>query len=345
MRRFVASSLCTALVAFGLAAAGVCGEPARTRRALTPDLTQQKWLGSAICYSGYRTSQSPKKEIYPTQAQVLEDLRIVARNFSLIRVYGSDRHSEDVLEVIRREKIPLKVMLGIWLDGRPGYEAENAGQFATGIRLANAYQDIVVAVSVGNEILVSWSDHKLTEDMTLDLVNKVKAAVSCPVTVADDFLYWSGADAKLAAVVDFIAMHTYPAWGKQDIDTALASTISTYERVRHAHPDKTVVITEAGWPTYTQGEQHVPRAGDEQKQKRYYGELTSWAKASGLTAFVFEAFDEPWKGEGTEGHWGLFTEGRKAKPVMVDLYPDLRPTGPTSPGYEEPATPAESQGR
>ena len=29
-------------------------------------------------------------------------------------------------------------------------------------------------------------------------------------------------------------------------------------------------------------------------------------------AVLFEAFDESWKGTGTERHWGLFTEGRSS---------------------------------
>lgn len=285
------------------------------------DLTGQKWHGNAICYSGYRAGQSPQTGVYPTQDQILEDLKIVARNWKLIRVYGSDRHSQDVLEVIRREKIDLQVMLGIWLDGKAGKEAENAAQIETGIRLANAYKGIVAAVNVGNEILVSWSDHKLSEEKTIEYVRQVKKAVSCPVTVADDMLYWREPAAKLAGEVDFIAMHSYPVWGKHDIDTGLSTTIEHFQSVRRAHPGKTIVITEAGWPTLTAGPQHAPGAGDETKQKRYYEELTAWAKANNVTVFVFEAFDEPWKGTGTEGHWGLFTEGRKAKLAMQALYP------------------------
>jgi exo-beta-1,3-glucanase (GH17 family) len=145
--------------------------------------------------------------------------------------------------------------------------------------------------------------------------------VSCPVTVADDMLYWREPAAKMASEVDFITMHSYPVWGKHDIDTGLSTTIENYESVRRAHPAKTIVLGEAGWPTYTVGEQHAPGAGDEKKQKRYYEELTAWAKATNLTVFVFEAFDEPWKGQGTEGHWGLFTEGRKPKLAMRELYP------------------------
>ncbi|MBC8179785.1 hypothetical protein H8E88_01560, partial [candidate division KSB1 bacterium] len=54
-----------------------------------------------------------------------------------------------------------------------------------------------------------------------------------------------------------------------------------------------------------------------------------------VTVFFFEAFDESWKGAGTEGHWGLFSEGRKAKQAMREWYPQLHPDGPTSPGYPE----------
>ena len=88
------------------------------------DLLSDEWQGHAIAYSGYRDGQSPDSGVRPSQDQVAEDLRILARNWRLIRVYAADRHGEDVLEVIRREKIDLKVMLGIWLGREPGAEQE-----------------------------------------------------------------------------------------------------------------------------------------------------------------------------------------------------------------------------
>jgi len=308
--------------------------------ALAADLTVQKWQGNGIDYSGYRAGQNPQLNHFPTQAQILEDLKILEKNWTMIRLYGGDQHSLDVMDVIRREKIGLKVLLGIWLDGRLAKQEENERQTAIAIRLANEYKDIVLGVSVGNEILVSWSDNKLTEDQAIGYVDRVKKAVDCPVTVADDYLYWRQPEAKLANHVDFITMHTYPMWGHEDIDTAMPSTIRNYESVRKAHPGKAIVLGEAGWASYTIGAQHAPRAGDEKKQKRYYEELTAWAKANDLTVFWFEAFDEPWKGSGTEGHWGLFSADRKAKLVMQPLYPELMPAGPTSPGYDAPVVPA-----
>lgn len=304
--------------------------------AANPDLRVQKWYGNAVGYSGYRVGQSPDLKRYPTQAQILEDMTILKKNWKLIRLYGADQHSQDVLEVIRRNRIGIKVLLGIWLDGRPGHEGENADQIATGIRLANKYNHIVAAVNVGNEILVSWSLHKLPEEKAIEDVEQVRKAVKCPVTVADDYLYWEQPQAKLADHVDFITMHTYPIWGGEEIGAAMASTIRDFESVRKAHPGKTIVIGEAGWASYTIGARHAPRAGDEKTQKRYYEELNAWAKANNVTVFYFEAFDEPWKGSGTEGHWGLFSVDRKAKLAMQGLYPELMPSGPTSPSYDAP---------
>jgi len=63
--------------------------------------------------------------------------------------------------------------------------------------------------------------------------------------------------------------------------------------------------------------------------------MSAWAKSMGVTTFIFEAFDEPWKGAGTEGHWGLFSVDRKAKPAVLGWFPELRPAGPTSPSYGE----------
>ncbi|HDQ44136.1 MAG TPA: glycosyl hydrolase [bacterium] len=314
----------------GVLLLGGCGP--RTR-SVAVDLTRQQWNGRAISYSGYRAGQDPRTQTYPSREQVLEDLRILEKNWRIIRTYGADRHSEDVLEVIRENRLRLSVLLGIWLDGEPGNEAENAVQIENGIRLANAYPDVVVAVNVGNEILVHWSDHRVPEDRVIQYVRRVREEIRQPVTVADDVIYWREHGKALSEVVDFVSMHTYPMWWGQDIDDAMPMTRAHFQSVRDFLPDKTIVISEAGWATYTEGELHAPRAGDEIKQKRYFEELMAWAEQNGVTVFYFEAFDEPWKGTGTEGHWGLFTEGRKAKPAMQDWYPERMPDGPTSPVY------------
>lgn len=291
--------------------------------------------GQAIAYSGYRNEQHPDEKIYPSQDQVLEDLKILEKKWNLIRTYGADKHTFDVLEVIRREKLNLKVMLGIWLYKEPERIVDNSAQIQYGIELINKYSDIVVAANVGNESQIHWSDHKVPNEKLISYIKKVQSKVDVPVTTADTWDYWLDLNQSkdLIQVVDFIAIHVYPIWGKLDIDRGLTNTIEVYEKIKAAIPDKPIIISEAGWATYTVGELHVPKAGDEVKQKRYFNELMNWSKEKKVIVFWFEAFDEPWKGTGTEGYWGLFTEGRKAKLAMQKLYPELAPNGPTSPTY------------
>jgi len=292
--------------------------------------------GWAIAYSGYREGDDPRKKIYPTKAEVLEDLNILKQNWKIIRTYGADRHLIDVLEVIKEEKINLKIMLGIWLDGEPEYVEDNLIQVKLGIELANKYKNIVIAVNVGNESQVNWSDHKVPQDRIVSYINEVKSKVDQPVTTADSWDYWADRErsSNVIAAVDFIAVHIYPVWGGIDIDGGMEDTKHIYDRLKTAIPNKEIIITEAGWPTYTEGELHAPKAGDEVKQKQYFNELMKWSEANNVIVFNFEAFDESWKGTGTEGHWGLFSENRKSKLVMQGLYPELMPTGPTSPGYK-----------
>lgn len=303
------------------------GEPSET---LGPE-----WRRNAISYSGFREGQDPAKKIYPSQAEVLEDLKILEKKWGLIRSYATNQHSRDILELIRREGLDLKVMLGAYFAEEPGGEAENDKQIQDCIELANAYPDIVIAVNVGNEALINWSLLPVPEVRVMEFVRRVREGVSVPVTVADNYAYWRDHGAELAELLDFVTVHTYPIWERKDIDKALSYTIENIDEVRESLPGKQIVIGEAGWASYAVGNQHVLRAGDEEKQLRYFEELTTWGRKEGIPVFWFEAFDEPWKGDGTEGHWGLFDVSRRPKLAVQDWYPELVTDAPTSPKYSE----------
>jgi len=307
----------------------------------------------AISYSGFRHGQHPDRGVgakNPTKEEILEDLKILSSNsnFKLLRLYDSQENSEAVLKIIHKEKLNFKVMLGIWLSAEvsnhegcqwitepipqdilDANKLKNKNEIKNGIRLANAYQDIVVAVNVGNEALVSWNDHMVTVDSVISYVRKVKKSIEQQVTVADNFKWWALHGADLAKEVDFIAIHTYPLWEEQDIEDGLSYTISNIREVMDSIPQSRIIITEAGWATTAS--EFGDRASEE-KQKRYYDELMPWAAKMNITTFWFEAFDEDWKGnsedpQGAEKHWGLFTVGRKAKLVMYDQYPERKPEG------------------
>jgi len=196
----------------------------------------------------------------------------------------------------------------------------NAAEVQRGIELAKRFDDIVVAVNVGNEALVDWNDHMVTLESVIAYVQEVQAAIEQPVTVADNYEWWIKDGAPLAAVVDFLGIHTYPAWEDKTIDEGLDYTIENIEGVRAALPGKPLAILEAGWASTAI--EFADRAS-EANQSRHYAELRDWATEAGITVFFFEAFDEPWKGDpnspfGAEKHWGLFKVDRTPKQVVTD---------------------------
>ncbi len=297
----------------------------------------------AIAYSGFREGQHPDRgdgAKNPSAAQILEDLEIlVAHDFGLIRLYDSGENSRTTLALIDEHQLPIKVLLGFWLQAEfsnhegcpwldePIPESElaentvaNAAEVQRGIDLAKQYDDIVVAVNVGNEALVDWNDHMVPLERVIAYVRQVKAAIEQPVTVADNYEWWISDGAPLAAELDFLGIHTYPAWEEKTIDEALAYTIENMERVHAALPDKPMAILEAGWATVAIefGDQ-----ASEENQQRYYQEISEWATQTNTTVFFFEAFDEPWKGDpanplGAEKHWGIFNVDRTPKRVVAD---------------------------
>ncbi len=295
----------------------------------------------AVAYSGFREGQYPDRgdgAVNPSADEILEDLRILAdHDFNLIRLYDSGENSALTIELIRAHQLPIKVLLGMWLEaeisnheGCPWLNepipeetlaanaASNAAELQRGIDLAQRFEDVVIAVNVGNEALVDWNDHMVPAEQVIAYVRRVKAAIEQPVTVAENYVWWMRNGAALASEVDFLGVHTYPEWEGKSIDDALPYTIENIEGVRRALPDKPIAILEAGWATVA--EEFGDRA-NEPDQARYYRELESWARATNTTVFFFEAFDEPWKGNpdaplGAEKHWGLFNVDRSPKQLI-----------------------------
>lgn len=298
----------------------------------------------AVAYSGFREGQYPDRgagAVNPSAEEILEDLQIlIAHDFNLIRLYDSGENSATTLELIRQHDLPIKVLLGMWLDAEfSNHEGcswldepipdeqlaanalRNAAELQRGVDLANKFDDTVIAVNVGNEALVDWNDHMVPLEQVIAYVRRVKSQIDQPVTVADNYAWWIRDGAPLAAEVDFIGVHTYPAWEEKSIDEGLAYTIENIDGVRAALPGKPIAVLEAGWASIAI--EFGDRA-NEANQTRYYRELRQWAADHNMTVFFFEAFDEPWKGDpnsplGAEKHWGLFNVDRTPKAVMRPL--------------------------
>lgn len=299
----------------------------------------------ALSYSGFRVGQHPDRgdgAVNPSRVEVLEDLTILTcHGVRLVRLYDAGSNSADVVRLIEEEDIPIKVLLGAWLKAEvsnhlgcswlneaiPDEELaanklENAAEVERAIQLAVNYPDVVCAINVGNEALVEWNDHMVPLDQVIEYVRSVRASVEQPVTVADNWAWWTtDAGKRLATEIDFLGVHSYPVWEGKGIDLGLASTISDVDKVRAALPHATIAVMEAGWAST--GNEFGERAS-EAAQERYVAELLAWAGETSTTVFLFEAFDEPWKGDpanaaGAEKHWGLWNVDRTPKVAVEAL--------------------------
>lgn len=295
------------------------------------------WIGQGVSYGPFREEQAPSKE-QPTTEQLTEDLVLIAKHWQLIRMYGTQGYTENVLRIIRDQELPIKVMLGAWItrehegDGQSSVNQEavqaNRREVDELIRLTNDYPDIVIATSVGNETQVYWSDHVTRIDVLVKYIRQVRSATTVPVTTADDFNFWNKPESQtVAAEVDFIVLHVHALWAGNLLKDAIGWTERIYDEICQHHPEKLVVIGEAGWATqvHTEGEQAklIKGKAGEKEQAIYYRQFTDWARKEEVCTFFFEAFDEPWKGgphpNEVEKHWGLFKVNRQPKEAMQSL--------------------------
>jgi exo-beta-1,3-glucanase (GH17 family) len=301
-------------------------------------------FGNAICYSGYRAGQSPQDGTFPSYAQVREDLHILRKHWTYLRLYDCSPHAETVLDVVSNEGMDFRIMLGANMraevsnpncpwgaeysnDALRANQQENSEEVDRLIRLASRYPAHVFSVSVGNEATAEWTDHLVPVDTLVGYARRIKAAVGQPVTFCENYVPWVGKLEPLAAELDFISLHTYPVWEYQTVESALDYTKANYYRVADHYPGKPVVITEAGWTTASNGHGIEPWNASQELQAIYYRNLINWTRETGILTFVFEAFDEPWKGSEDplepEKHWGLFTVDRTPKLALRDVYPHL----------------------
>ncbi|MGH1363159.1 MAG: glycosyl hydrolase family 17 [Calditrichia bacterium] len=314
-----------------LAGKGYPADVEFTKREFIPYLNGE-WIGNAVSYGPYRKGQAPGVN-GPSEAEILEDLQLISRHWNLIRVYASDDDSERVLKVLRDNELPIKVMLGVWLENetdKPARREQNIKQVLRGIELANEYPELLAAINVGNETQVFWSGHRMLGEDLIRYVRAVRKHTLLPVTVADDYNFWNKPESKaLAAEVDLIVCHMYAMWNGKTLDNAIVWTDSTYRAIRLAYPEHAIVLGETGWATIYNAEKTGP---DEQgtlikgevsvrAQGEFLIALDKWIEENQVTTFLFEAFDEPWKGGGeasgpneVEKHWGVFFEDRTPKP-------------------------------
>jgi len=324
----------------------------------------------AVSYSPFRTSDRANEKAtlsdVDMKANITEDLNLlVAGNFKLIRLFdSSDEVAKRTLEVIKRDSLDIKVHLGAYVNSYKyvydpnviaSIKAENQAELGRLIALSTDpdYQDIILAVSVGNETMVSWSPVPIDPADMAAYISYVRPRVTQPVTTDDNFVFYADTPQRIPYLIDFASIHTYAeidtkfpdspffwdwrqegvpvvgadktARAKAMMNAAMTATRAQYQMVRDSLDRKglrnmPIVIGETGWNAEDVNGLRF-RTGAV-NQKMYFTGLETW-RAEGrvgpgpANVFYFEAFDEPWKGG--DDKWGLFNVAREARCVVQAL--------------------------
>jgi len=278
-----------------------------------------------------------------TQADIDNDLKIVARNFTFIRTYTIQFNQKYIVPLAA--KYQLKVALGanVWQPvSDPEYKSHTYAQAKNWaedltykelnevIQEANAHPETVKCIVVGNEWVGKRADGYLVPADGIKYMAYVRqgltgAAKTIPVTTSERWGVLAGPDqAALVAAADrFVFANIYPFWDGARIENWKTQFLADYNALKAAIGSKEIVVGETGWPTGIEAvaAQHtdLPNIPN---QQRYILEYTQWAAANRVTSYLFEMFDEPWKWsegqnastkDGVGDHWGLYDKSAQPK--------------------------------
>jgi exo-beta-1,3-glucanase (GH17 family) len=349
----------SALTALALFACGGSGTVPATGVAATGGgirpLSAEFSTRKAVAYSPFRSTNRDTETI--TAAMIKQDLDLlIAGGFKLIRMFdSSDAVTKLTLQVIQSNGLDMKMLLGMYVSGSRGSngapiipEAQNQAELARGIALAKTYPSTVLAVSIGNETMVSWSFVPVPPATMAGYIKSVRNQITQPVTTDDNWAFFANADRAVLNEIDFAAVHTYPLadsvhtpghWDWQQVaspaasravammDAAIASAKRDIAAVRSNLDLKgfntmPIVVGETGWKAVNTGD--VEGRAHPVNHKMYFDRLNAWNAAPKTAAmpvnvFYFEAFDEPWKQ--SDDKWALFNVNRQARYAIQSLYP------------------------
>jgi exo-beta-1,3-glucanase (GH17 family) len=254
-------------------------------------------------FAPFYDGQSPLKKVFPTRAQIEEDLARLKGVFSGIRTYTSQDGMEVVPELA--EKYGFTLTHSAWL-GRE--KADNDKEIAALIETANRYPQAVKRVIVGNEVLLR---RDLKPDELIAYIDKVRAAVKQPVSYADVWAFWLK-NPQVADHVDYITIHILPYWEDEPVSLhdAQQHMLTIIDKIKQRFPGKPILVGETGWPT--EGRSRGLAHADLLTAAAFVRALPQLAAEHDFDYNVVEAYDQSWKAqlEGTVGaRWGLAHDG------------------------------------
>jgi len=260
-------------------------------------------------FSPMRADDDPTRLIYPSVAEVDEDLALLQGEAHAIRTYTLAGPMMQVPRLAAAHN--LNVSVGAWIDTNTTTNETQLQQLEE--VLGQGHRNIV-RVFVGNEAILR-GDLEVRE--LTAMLDRIRRVTDTPVGTAEPWHIWLKYP-ELAEHVDFIAVHLLPYWEGLPIDMAVDYSFERLYEVQRAFPDKEVIVGEVGWPS--NGRRNRGAEPSLVNETRFLRRFLVRAEREGIVYYVMEAFDQPWKTkiEGAIGaYWGVYDVDREPKFVLT----------------------------
>ena len=236
------------------------------------------------------------------QTQIAQELnQLHALGFQSLVTYAAQGALGSVPEIAREQGFTGMVIMGIW-DIFSAEEWEHALE----------QQPFVDGYCLGNEGL----GLRYTAEQLGDKMSQLRRATGKPVTTTEPIdSYLTGVHREwLLTNSDWLFPLAQPFWAAQLHPQRAVDWIVVRSDYLEATTGRTVILKEAGFPSA------APTGQSEESQRTFFSTL----RATGMTFFYFEAFDQPWKHEllhqsSVEGHWGLYHSDGTPKKVIESI--------------------------
>jgi exo-beta-1,3-glucanase (GH17 family) len=255
-----------------------------------------------------------------TPEGIRADLALLRPRFDALITYDAVHGTQQIAPIAAALKFRA-LIIGIW-------NPFDAGELAAALAAARSFPQLVVGVSLGNEMIFS---HRSDPQRLTALVQRVRSqAPQLPLATTEPFhIYETDAAAPLLASLDFLLVNVHPVfqpWFKTATDQTAAQFVVNVTGQLAARYCGPVLVKETGVPTAPAAE-----GFSSARQASFYAQLRHLLPPDRQRAFAyFAAFDAPWRAQDATGvpgphpaeaYWGLFDSQRQPKPVMDQLPP------------------------
>jgi exo-beta-1,3-glucanase (GH17 family) len=311
-------------------AAGVSAAPAnlqcQSSRAVQPALTR---LRDAMAHGRFTAYQPISLRVVDgrfTDADadgIRADLTQLRARFDALITYDAIHGAQQIPAIAARLKFRA-LIIGVW---DPADEA----QLDAALEAARRFPQLVVGVSLGNEVLFA---HRSDPARLLAAIARVRArAPQLALSTSEPFhVYDEPAAAAVLGRLDFLLPIVHPVfqpWFRDAPDSTAAQFVVNVLGKLTPLACGPILVKETGVPTAPES------AGfSEARQAAFYRELRRVLPPSRTQAFAyFAAYDAPWRAYDATGvprapavhpeeaHWGLYDEARRPKAAARELPP------------------------